>query len=425
MYNKKTLENGLRIVTEYIPYVKSVSIGIWVEAGSIRENVHNNGVTHFIEHMIFKGTEKRTAKEIAESIDNIGGQINAFTSKECTCYYVKVLDNHLSDAIEILADMLFNSKFDEEEMKKEKGVILEEIKMYEDSPEDLVTDLLAKSIFNNHQLGMPILGSSETLNNLTREDILDYYKTYYTPENTVISIAGNFKEEDIMDLIKEYFGNWEPNQKNLEVNNPPKIDRNIISKVKDIEQMHLCLGMEGINSGNMDLYPLLVLNNIFGGGMSSRLFQTVREDMGLAYSIYSYMYSYKDVGVFSIYAGMNKENILTVSEIIVKNINEIKKNLINEEEMNKSKEQLKGNYILGLESTFSRMSYIGRSELLLGRTDTPEELLEKIDKVKIEDIRKIVDKVFSKDSLNISIVGNIEDEEKLAKELNLIYDKII
>lgn len=421
MYNKVTLDNGLRVVTEHIPHVKSVSIGIWVEAGSRKENLYNNGVSHFIEHMLFKGTKNRSAKDIAEAIDNIGGQINAFTSKECTCYYARVLDNHIDIAIDVLADMFFNSLFDEEEIIKEKSVIYEEIKMYEDSPEDLVHDLLSKTIFDGNTLSLPILGSEESLNKMTRNDLINYYEQFYSPSNTVISIAGNFNFNETIGLIKKYFNNWSTKQNLIEKYRKPELFHDISNKKKDIEQLHFCIGTEGVAQGKDELYALLVLNNIFGGSMSSRLFQDIREDRGLVYSIYSYPSSYKDTGILTIYAALNPDYFLEVVDIIIKNINKIQKEYLSDEEIYKSKEQLKGNYILGLESTSSRMTSIGKSELLLGKITSPQEILTKIDKVKAEDIKHIINKVFDKNKYNIAYVGNYLDE----KEINLELKKLL
>lgn len=412
MYNKITLDNGLRIVTEYIPYVKSVSIGIWVEAGSRKENIENNGISHFIEHMLFKGTKNRSAKEIAESIDNIGGQINAFTSKECTCYYAKVLDSHIDVAIDVLSDMLFNSLFDRDEIIKEKSVVYEEIKMYEDSPEDLVHDLLSQTIFNRNSLSLPILGSSESLENITREDLINYFESYYTPSNTVISIAGNFDLNETIKLIKERFSNWKVEKKTNEAYEKPIIYHNISKKKKDIEQLHFCLGTEGVSQGQDDLYALLIMNNVFGGSMSSRLFQDIREDKGLVYSIYSYPSSYKDTGIFTVYAGLNPDYFIDVLDIIKENINIIKRDYLTEEEIYRSKEQLKGNYILGLESTSSRMTSIGKSELLFGKVTSPQEIASKIDKIELKDIVNVVNRVFDSKKYNIAYVGNFSKEKE-------------
>ncbi|MGF7057111.1 M16 family metallopeptidase [Brassicibacter mesophilus] len=418
MFNKIELKNGLRIVSEYIPHVKSVSIGIWVEAGSRREGYNNNGISHLIEHMLFKGTKNRTAKEIAESFDNIGGQLNAFTSKECTCYYAKVLDSHIQIAIEVLSDMIFNSKFDEFEIKKEKSVIFEEIKMYEDSPEDLVHDLLSQTIFNGNTLSLPILGTEDSLSNLTRDDIIQYFKKYYIPNNTVISIAGNFELEEIIELIKKYFGSWTKSKNNSLTYEKPSLLQRMSNRKKDIEQLHFCLGTEGISQGQDELYSLLVLNNILGGSMSSRLFQTIREERGLVYSIYSYPSSYKDIGIFTIYAALNPKHFLEAVDLIIKDIDLIKNEYLSEEEIFKSKEQLKGNYILGLESTSSRMTSIGKSELLLGSIHSPDQIIEKIDQVSFEDVRKVVNRIFDNNKFNIAYVGNIKDnniKEKLKK----------
>ncbi len=423
MYNKIILDNGLRIVTEHIPYVKSVSIGIWVEAGSRKENIENNGVSHFIEHMLFKGTKNRTAKEIAENIDNIGGQINAFTSKECTCYYAKVLDNHIDVAIDVLSDMLFNSLFDEEEMAKEKSVVYEEIKMYEDSPEDLVHDLFSQTIFNKNSLSLPILGSSESLEKITRESLINYYESFYIPSNTVISIAGNFDLNNTIDLIKEHFSKWEPKKSLIERYEKPIIYHNISKKKKDIEQLHFCLGTEGIPQGQDELYALLILNNIFGGSMSSRLFQDIREDKGLVYSIYSYPSSYKDSGIFTIYAGLNPDNFIEVIDIIMENINIIKKNYLSEEEIYRSKEQLKGNYILGLESTSSRMTSMGKSELLFGKVISPLEIANKIDKIELKDIINVVNRIFDKSKYNIAYVGKFHNEKEIDNKLKRLLLK--
>ncbi|MFA5523370.1 MAG: pitrilysin family protein [Tissierellales bacterium] len=423
MYKKITLDNGLRIVTEHIPYVKSVSIGIWFEVGSRKENNSNNGVSHFIEHMLFKGTINRSAKEIAESIDNIGGQINAFTSKECTCYYTKVLDSHINVAIDVLSDMLFNSLFDKDEIIKEKSVIYEEIKMYEDSPEDLVHDLLSQTIFNKNSLSLPILGSKESLEKITREEIINYFESYYIPSNAVISIAGNFDFNETIKLIENRFLDWKVKNKVYEDYEKPTIYHNISRKKKDIEQLHFCIGTQGISQGQDDLYALLIMNNIFGGSMSSRLFQDIREDKGLVYSIYSYPSSYKDTGIFTIYAGLNPDNFIDVIDIIMENIDLMKRDYLTEDELFRSKEQLKGNYILGLESTASRMTSIGKSELLFNKIISPEEIALKIDKIELEDIVNVVNKVFDTKKFNIAYVGNFGKEKEIDQKLERLLFK--
>ena len=292
MLKKFVLKNGVRVVCEYIPYVRSVTLGIWVKTGSRNENVRNNGVSHFIEHMLFKGTDKRSAAEIAESIDNIGGQLNAFTGKECTCYYAKTLDEHLDIAMDVLSDMLTNSTFTKKDIALEKRVILEEIGMYEDSPEELVHDILSETVWDGSAIGYPILGTAKSLRGINQETIKEYMKDRYTPGNMVISVAGNFDESKLEDMLETYFNSGIPGDETE--NNVENVDFRPEVKVreKDTEQVHICIGFEGIKNGDDALYPLLAVNNIFGGGMSSRLFQKIREKKGLVYSIYSMMQDY-------------------------------------------------------------------------------------------------------------------------------------
>jgi predicted Zn-dependent peptidase len=415
MFKKTTLDNGLRIVSEKIPYVRSVSIGVWIGTGSRNENKINNGISHFIEHMLFKGTEKRSAKEIAESIDNIGGQLNAFTGKECTCYYTKTLDTHIEIAVEVLSDMLFNSVFAKKDIDIERKVILEEIGMYEDSPEELVHDILSETVWNGNSLGYPILGTQESLGNMDQETIGEYLKQNYTPYNSVISVAGNFDDDKLVDIIKKYFGKWD--LKKSEGRDFEKAEFISDSKIKEkeTEQVHICMGFNGIEHGNDKLYTLLAVNNIFGGGMSSRLFQKIREEKGLVYSIYSYPSSYRNAGLFTIYAGMKPEHMPKVSGMIIDEINKLLKNGISKDDLEKSKEQLKGNFILGLESTSSRMNSIGKSELMLERIFSPEEVLEKIDEITMKSVDEIISKIFRLDKMSFTAVGNIKNEIDIKK----------
>lgn len=415
MYNRYTLDNGLRIVTEHIPFVKSISIGVWIEVGSKNENSINNGISHFIEHMLFKGTSTRSSKDIAEVIDSVGGQINAFTSKECTCYYTKVLDSHYDLALDLLADMLFNSKFDQVELEKEKSVIVEEINMYEDSPEDLVHDISTQTLFKDSSLGLPILGTKDTLDNIDRNTILDYMNDYYVANNAVLSIAGNFDENKLLETIRSKFDNWKANNELSTFDDLANYNFESVSKTKEIEQAHLCIGFEGVQQNSDQLYPLLVLNNILGGSMSSRLFQSIREERGLAYSIYSYPSVYKNGGSLVIYAGMNPNQMNDVASIIYNELNDIILNSLSEDEIYKSKEQLKGNYILGLESTSSRMTSIGKSELLLNRIYSPKEIIEKIDSVTSKDIKEIIEKIFQFDKISITTVGKNDNLDQIKK----------
>ncbi len=410
MYKKHILGNGVRVVCEKIPYVRSVSLGIWVKTGSRNENIRNNGISHFIEHMLFKGTEKRSAAGIAEAIDNIGGQLNAFTGKECTCFYAKTLDTHLDIALDVLADMFFNSTFVKKDIAVEKKVILEEIGMYEDSPEELVHDILSETVWDGNSIGYPILGTQKCLRTINKEMIRGYMTENYGPENVVISVAGNFEEEDLLSLVGKYFGGWKAEAAKKTVYEAVIFKPGLKIREKDTEQVHLCLGFEGIEHGNDRLYSLLAVNNIFGGGMSSRLFQKIREKKGLVYSIYSYPSAYKNAGLFTIYAGMKPEQINEVFQLIRDEIRLLVKKGIKSDELAKSREQLKGNYILGLESTSSRMNSIGKSELMLGYIDTPEEVLGKIDAISMEVIDDIIERVFNTGGAGVSIVGNIKQD---------------
>lgn len=416
MYFKHTLDNGLRIIGEKMENVRSISIGIWFGVGSKYENDTINGISHFIEHMIFKGTKRRTAKDIAEIMDSIGGQLNAFTGKECTCYYAKVLDNHLEIAVDILADMLFNSEFAEEDIYKEKSVIIEEINMYEDSPEDLIYDILYKNVWSNSSIGFPILGNIQTILNINRNMILDYFHKFYVPQNTVISVAGNFDVERLIKLLESYFGKWE--SKNLIHEIPQPVWTScFIPQSKDIEQLHLCLGLEAMSISSSKLYPISIFNNALGGGMSSRLFQKIREDKGLAYSVFSYPSLYKDTGIFTIYAAINHSKLEEVYEIIINELENFKKNGITNEELKKFKEQLKGNYILGLESTNSRMSFNGKSELLLNQIETQDEVINKIDAIRLEDVTEVIDEVINFDKLSIAMIGNFDNNPQLLNRI--------
>jgi predicted Zn-dependent peptidase len=396
MVNKHTSNNGLRIVLEEVPAVRSVTIGIWILAGSRNETVQTNGISHFIEHMLFKGTQTRSAQDIAEAFDSIGGQVNAFTSKEYTCFYARVLDTHKEHAVEVLADMFFNSVFDEEEMEREKNVVIEEIKMYEDTPDDIVHDLLAQATYGEHPLGYPILGTEKHLHRFSKETIHTYMKDHYTPENIVISVAGNV-DDTFIPIIEDYFSDLEPSAKRKEITKPLFL-ANHISKNKETEQAHLCLGFNGLPIGDQDTYSLVIINNVLGGSMSSRLFQEIREKQGLAYSVYSYHSSFLDNGLLTIYAGTGKEQLPKLQDTITNTVENFVTNGLTAREINNSKEQLKGNLVLGLESTNSRMSRNGKNELLLNRHRTLDQMIQEIDEVSRESIQEVMELIFKQPS---------------------------
>ena len=413
MYKKHVLENGLTIIGEEIPYVKSISLGVWINAGSRIEDEEISGVSHFIEHMLFKGTRNRTSKQIASEIDNLGGQINAFTSKECTCYYVKLLDSHIDIGIDVLSDMILNSKFNEDDLDKERSVIIEELKMYEDSPEDLAYDLLTENIYKNDPLGMNIIGTEESLNRLNREKLLDYFNKYYVPNNSVIAISGNFNFDEIINKIEEKFKVWKKRDVNVDIKKA-EFKSCFLAKNKDIEQVNLAMSLEAVPIENdKEVYALAVINTVFGGSISSRLFQKIREEKGLVYSIYSSQSLYRKCGELGIFASMSNEHLKEVYESIIEEIKIMKKYYLTDQEIKESKEQLKGSYILGLESTSSRMMSIGRALLLNNKVESTDDILKSIDNVDRETVKIVIDKIFNLDKLGVCIVGRDVEENKL------------
>ena len=396
--------NGLRIVSEPIPHFRSVAVGVFVRAGSRDERPEENGLTHFIEHMLFKGTKTRSAKQIAREFDRIGGDMNAYTSKEYTCYYAKVLDHHAEHAVEVLADMFFHSTMDPGEIEKERQVVLEEINMTEDMPDDDVHEQLWKVMYPDHSMGDPILGSEETLAQFTKEKIEEFMERHYTPKNTVISVAGNITPE-LLRKIESCFGNFE--RKDAEkIYTSPDFRSGSSIKHKETEQGHLCLGYPGVSLTDHRLFDFAVLNNIIGGSMSSRLFQEIREDRGLAYSIYSYHSPYSDHGSFAIYGGTANEQLPEMMDMIKTTLESAWLKGIQEEEVADSKEQLKGSLLLGMESTSARMNRNGKHELLLGEHQNYEEILKSIDDVSVEKVQSVMG-LLSKDPA-VSIIRSKE-----------------
>lgn len=418
MYSIIKLSNGLKVVLEEINYVNSVSVGVWVENGSRNENIHNNGISHFIEHMLFKGTNRRSAKDIVKEIEEVGGQINAFTGKEATCFFIKVLDTHFELTLDVLSDMLFNSKFTDSDMEKEKAVVLEEINMNEDNPEDLLSDLQCRASWGKDPISMPILGTLTTVNSITREHIKNYVNQYYIPENSVISICGNVKASEVEKLVEKYFGNWHSENKKITKYSSPEIQVGAECRVKNIEQLHINLGLKGIALGNDEVYSLQLLNNILGGGASSILFQKIREDKGLCYSIYSYLSSYNNTGLVNIYVALSPAYALEALKLIKSEINDFTLLEVSEDKLSIFKEQMKGNYILALESTSSRMFSNGKSLLFHNKINTPQDIIAKIDKIDLQSLKIVMDKTFRLGILNCAFVGSKADLPEL-KELVL------
>ncbi len=407
MYKISTLSNGIRVVTEYIDYVKSVSTGVWIGAGSAMEASQNNGVSHYIEHMLFKGTKTRSAKEIAEAMDSVGGQLNAVTSKEYTCYYAKTLTEHMDLAFDILSDMITSSTFTEENIETERRVICEEINMCEDTPEDLVHDLLSNIMWQGDALGFPIAGTEKTLSDIDRRVMLDFKDNFYCGENMVISVVGNFDTAQVLNALEKLFGSIPRTYKTIYKQKKIDVVPDISIVKKDIEQCHICLGLEGLSRFDDHFYDLLVVNAILGGNMSSRLFQKVREEYGLAYSIYSYANTYHKNGSMVIYAGLNAESLYKALAIIGDEIKLLKSEKLSYEEIKTAKEQLKATVIMGLEGMSARMSSFGKSILFENKIRNMEETIRLIELVNRDSVAEIIDKTFTHDRLNIAICGKV------------------
>jgi predicted Zn-dependent peptidase len=401
------LSNGTQLVLSQMPYLRSAALGIWIKNGSRNEHLANNGVSHFIEHMLFKGTKNRTAQELADEVDAVGGQINAYTSKEYTCYHTRTLDEHLDVSFEVLSDMRFNSVFDDADVKKECNVIAEEISMYEDLPDELVHDILQSGLWQENSLGYPILGTKESISHMCGQSIKQYFDMCYRPENTIISVAGHFDRGFVLEQAERCFGH-----KPVTGEMPDNICKAaytpcVVVKEKDIEQVHLVLGFPSLQVGSDKAYTLAVLNTVLGGGISSRLFQKIREEHGLAYSVYSYNASYTDVGVFGIYAALNPAETEKLIEMI---IHEVRNLTLTEEQLTRTKEQLKSNYVMGQESSLNVMTSIGKSQLLLGRVHTPNDIIAKINNVTLPKIDELKKQVFDFSRMSLSAVGRVDEE---------------
>jgi predicted Zn-dependent peptidase len=418
MTNINQLSNKITVITEVLPYLRSASFGVWVKVGSANEDDSNNGIAHIIEHMLFKGTESRNAKQIADEMAKIGGNMNAFTSKECTSYYAATLSEHLPIAIDIMSDMLSHSLIDDKSLKKEKGVIIEEIDMYDDSPEDLVHELLQQRIWKDHPLGYMISGTKKIVRRVTREQIMDFMDAYYVGENMVISVAGNFDENGILKLLEEKFGILKASSsKAVSSVGKPEYNRVVCKRNKDIEQLHCNIAFDCISYLSEERFILSVLNSIFGGSINSRLFQKIRENSGLTYSIYSYGSSYRETGLLHIYAAMNPSQTGTVVKKIFHIINDIKKKGVTAEELAMTKEQIKTELILGNESAKSRMNSNGKAIMNRGRIVTIEELIDGIESVSLGNIIDFANRYFNLKTASLSLVGNLKEVDLKALEL--------
>ncbi|NWF52972.1 MAG: insulinase family protein [Nitrospirae bacterium] len=409
MFRKEYLTNGIPVVIEPLRNMRSVAIGIWVKVGSRNEPSDKNGISHFLEHMFFKGTHKRTAKDIAVEIDSLGGELNAFTSKENTTFYVKILDEYIEKGIELLSDIFLHSIFPEEDIEKEKRIIKEEIKMVEDTPDDYIHDLFNQTTWGNTGLGQSVLGRRETVKNFTREDILSHIKKYYGIKDVVVACAGNFEPESLLEILNKNLGSLRRGSE-PEKDSPPVFNKKMQVFYKELSEAHVCMGVEGIPQCSGERYSLSVLNTILGAGVSSRLFQEIREKRGLAYSIYSFVSSYFDTGIWGIYAGVGRKRVHELVELVLKETDCLKDTL-NEIELERAKNHLKGNIILGLESTGSRMNNIARQEIYYGRYYSPKEVMKEIDSIKLNQIKELADRLLKREAFSITVYGPVNEKD--------------
>ena len=414
MFSKTVLDNGIRIVSHEMPEHRSVSLGIWVENGSRHESEAENGLSHFIEHLLFKGTERRSAAQIAEEMDAVGGVINAFTAKEHTCYYAKVLDENLPLAIDLLTDIFLNSSFDADEIERERSVILQEISQAEDTPDDYVHDLFNLDFFKNHPIGRPICGREETVNHFRREDIIEFFRSRYQPRRVIVSIAGNFQHAAVVDEMAARLGsvqerNHDPHP-GVTGETIPEMGNGIFPHPKSLEQVHLCLGVAGIPQSHPKRYIAYVLNTLLGGGMSSRLFQEIREKRGKAYSVYSFSSAYKDVGYLGVYAGTSLDSTEEVVELILQELKKMAAGNVSENEIARTQGQLVGSMILGLESTDSWMSHVARNEIYFGQAISIDEICQKIRTVSRDEVIELADTLFAKGAMTLTLLGDFNDK---------------
>jgi predicted Zn-dependent peptidase len=404
MIVREVLDNGLCLVTETMPHVRSVSVGVWLTRGSRHETDARSGIAHFVEHMLFKGTTSRSAEDIAQTIDSIGGQLDAFTSKEYAGYYIKVLDDHVPLALDILSDVILHPAFARQDIEREKKVILEEIKMVEDTPDDLVHEIFTETYWAGHPLGRPILGTPLTVEALTQEALREYFADAYIASNMIVAAAGNLDHTRIRALIEEAFksvGHTGPS-----VNGAgPRTAPQLVLREKELEQSHICLGTTGYPQSHDERYTTYILNTVLGGSMSSRLFQNVREKRGLAYAVFSGLSAYRDAGMLTVYAGCARETVGEVVDLVVEEMRGMKEAPLPEAELRRAKDHLKGNLMLSLESTSSRMSHLARQEIYFDRHFTLDETLEGIERVSSEDVQRVARDLFSNGSLAATVLG--------------------
>src|SRR5690348_5467732 len=415
---KHKLPNGLVVITETMSHVRSVSVGVWVRNGSRREIPEENGLAHFMEHMVFKGTERRSAEAIAREMDSVGGMLDAFTSKEQICFNAKVLDEHLSIAFDVIADLVLRPKFDSEDLKKERKVVLEEIKMDLDNPEYLLHEIFTRGFWPGHPLGRPILGTPDTVKKFNRDALRTRFQNWFAPDHLVVTAAGHVTHAQVLELVQREFGSLEPAGP-AEDDGAPSTQAPIrLEKKRDLEQAHLCIGVPSVPLAHQDRFGFAVLNNLLGGGMSSRLFQNIREKLGLAYAVFSELTPYSDAGMMTVYAGTARETVGQVIDLIVKEFRDLKESPVSEEELLRAKNHLKGSLMLSLESTSARMSNLARQELYFSRFYSLDEILQSIGAVTREDVQSLAREFFRPEQIAVTVLGSLNgftlDRSRLA-----------
>lgn len=418
MIAKTVLHNGIRVITQHIPHAHSVSIGIWVASGSRNESPSQNGIAHVIEHLMFKGTNSRSSLDIAREIDSVGGVLNAFTGREFVCYYTKVLEEYLPQAMELLADIFLNSVFDEDEIDKERKVILQEIRMLEDNPDDFIHDLFHQNVWKGHPLGMPIIGTVETVEGLTRDDIVAYRRETYRAGDIIIATAGKVTHERILKLLAGLFDNV-PGGGGAGNGSPPPYEKRLELVQRDLEQVLICLGTKALPQNHPKRFEALILNTILGGSMSSRLFQEVREKEGLAYSIYSYLASHSDAGTLVVSSGTTREKVAQVMEILLREMRRIKNEPVISRELEAAQALLKGNILLSLESNDNVMSKLAKNEIYFGAYQPLEDIISGLMKVSVGSINDLCQEILDDRYLTLQLMGDLDGIPITPGELTL------
>lgn len=412
VYKKTTLDNGIRITTETIPYVHSVSVGFWVNTGSRDESPRVNGISHFIEHMAFKGTNKYSSAQIAKQIEGYGGYLNAFTGKEATCYYSKILDEHVPRTVDVLSELVFNPKLKIEDIEKEKMVVLEEIKNIEDDPEEFIHDYFDEVLFQNHSAGNPVIGTAKNVREFQKDDLIQYLKTHYRPENIIVAAAGNIQHDKLVSLVEKTSSAFKPEKHSSYKRKSSTIKRkqNLIREDKPIQQAHICLGNISYSIKSKFRYPLVIMNTLIGEGMSSRLFQNIREKYGFSYSIGSFLNMLSDIGSFGVYSGTDKKNIQKSIDLIFKEFDNLKKNPVKTAELERVKSQVKGTIMLSLESMSSRMMRLATSEIYFNEYFTLETIIKQLDAVTSDDVMEVAHKILNREKFSIVIFSPLNSK---------------